>query len=483
MQRSAKHTMTFLSPLWTKHWVLAVTAVLFLTGCGQVQPPQTASDPVVPTPSISWQPAPDSKPKLPTSDASGLSYRSPTAGSVAERLSLPVTPKMGRVSALVLAPDGTKLYGVNTGEPVIPASVNKVLTSLAAVEVLGPEKRFETRVLVGEGDQIVLTGGGDALLQSVPNPLEPDWASLSELTEKTVAALKESGRNSVTVAVDDTLFAGPSWHPTWLPGYRSVVPPVSALVVDQGRPKLPETPPARNGRQSAKPKPSTPRGLPADPAIQAGEVFATQLRAAGIGVRSPVKHAAAGESAQLLASVSSPTVAQIVDDILLHSDNEAAEALFRLTAVGAGQPGSFAAASKVVTEALEKLEVPTAGVSIQDGSGLSREGRVTVDAIAAALVVAGKSAKHSAITAGLPVGAVSGTVKKRYRSGAASSGRGVVHGKTGTLLGVHSLAGYTLTSTNGPVIYAAIFNDSVDGLAARDWLDQFSAKLTECGCG
>ncbi|PID50884.1 MAG: hypothetical protein CR980_01340, partial [Propionibacteriales bacterium] len=137
--------------------------MLFVSGCGQVQPPQTASDPVVPTPSIDWQPAPSSRPKLPTSDSSGISFRLPKASSVAQRLSLPVTPKMGRVSALVLAPDGTKLYEKNAQAAVTPASVNKILTSLAALEVLGPDKRFETRVLAGEGDQIVLTGGGDAL--------------------------------------------------------------------------------------------------------------------------------------------------------------------------------------------------------------------------------------------------------------------------------------------------------------------------------
>ncbi len=475
MQRSARHTSTFVTATQFKCWVFAVIIALFAAGCGQVRPPQTLSDPVVLAPTATWQPVPTSKPGSPDSDIPDNPYKPLSVKQVTKRLSLPTTPKMGRVSAIVLSPGGTTLYQKNAQESLIPASVNKILTSIAALEILGPDKRFETRVVAGEGDQIVLVGGGDALLQSVPNPEEPNWSALSQLTKKTVAALKESGRTSVTVAVDDTLFAGPSWHPSWLPGYRTVLPPVSALVVDQGRPK-PVAPSAEGGNKPKR------RGLPKDPAVQAGQVFAAQLRAAGIRVAAPIEHAAAGESAEPLASVASPKVSQIVEDILLHSDNEAAEALFRLTAIGAGKPGSFAAASEAVADTLEKLGIPTEGVSIEDGSGLSRQDRVTVESIAAALVLTGQNPKYDAITAGLPVAAVSGTVKKRFRADKALPGRGAVHGKTGTLRGVHSLAGYTLTSTNGPVIYVAIFNDSVDGQAARDWLDHFTSKLTECGC-
>ncbi len=160
-------------------------------------------------------------------------------------------------------------------EPVMPASTTKLLTTTAALEALGPDHVFTTRVVAPpSGRRLVLVGGGDPYLASRPAaepPTYPRRADVVSLARLTAAGLRERGVRRVSLGYDDGLFSGPPASPQWEPDYLpdQIVSPITALWVDEGRP------PWGYGRV-------------ADPASYAAEVFATALRATGITVRGDV---------------------------------------------------------------------------------------------------------------------------------------------------------------------------------------------------
>ena len=79
----------------------------------------------------------------------------------------------------------------------------------------------------------------------------------------------------------------------------------------------------------------------ADPARQAADVFAGQLRKAGIALSGPVLPGAAGKGATELAAIESPPISAIVEAMLVVSDNDIAEALARQVAIAGKRPATF----------------------------------------------------------------------------------------------------------------------------------------------
>jgi D-alanyl-D-alanine carboxypeptidase/D-alanyl-D-alanine-endopeptidase (penicillin-binding protein 4) len=354
-----------------------------------------------------------------------------------------------------------------TGDaPRTPASVAKLATGAAALHVLGPDHRLETRVVEGEAPgEVVLVGGGDATLTS-RRPRADDYprtASLVELADATAAALRGAGESGVTVRVDDSLFSGPAVSPDWPASYvgSGEVAPVSALSVDAGRVR-----PSENERV-------------ADPAVAAGTELARLLAARGVSVEGEVSRAPAPAGATALASVSSPPVAALVERMLSASDDDLAESLLRLVAVSRGRPGSFAEGGAVVVESLAGLGVATDGVVLRDGSGLARTSAIPPRTLAGLL---GRAADGSVpglghLVTGLPVAGFSGTLADRFATGQAGRAAGLVRAKTGTLTGVSTLAG--VTSLDGRPVVFVVMSDQVPGdtLAARAALDRFAATL------
>ena len=121
-----------------------------------------------------------------------------------------------------------------------PASTLKMLTTTAALEALGPDHRFTTRVVATPSSpRITLVGGGDPLLgrdASDPDGTYPARADLDTLARATARALRGLGRSRVRLGYDASLFTGPSVNPHWEPSYvpDGVVSPISAAVGRRG---------------------------------------------------------------------------------------------------------------------------------------------------------------------------------------------------------------------------------------------------------
>ncbi|HZG97790.1 MAG TPA: D-alanyl-D-alanine carboxypeptidase/D-alanyl-D-alanine-endopeptidase [Nocardioidaceae bacterium] len=360
-------------------------------------------------------------------------------------------------------------------ETFVPASTLKLFTAVAALTVLEPDHRFDTSVVRTGGPrsgELVLVGGGDPLLRRharsgfSPVDTHAEPASLTELAADTARELRADGVRKVRLAYDADLFTGPALNPTWPSSYVTdgVVTPISALWVSEGRlgPYLRST----------------------DPARDAAEAFATSLQRAGVDVVGAVEPGS-GDGGRLVAQVRSAPLDQLVMHTLALSDNEAAEVLLRHLALGTQRPGSFAGGVAAMREVLTELGVPMAGVDLHDGSGLSRLNTVTLPAVLGVLQQAAAGADQlRAVATGLPVAAFDGTAAVRFLNGDARAGRGVVQAKTGTLTGVHGLAG-TLVTRQGAAMTFVALTDRVPvsrTYDARDQLDRIVATLAACGC-
>ncbi|MCQ6556329.1 D-alanyl-D-alanine carboxypeptidase/D-alanyl-D-alanine-endopeptidase [Streptomyces sp. C10-9-1] len=349
---------------------------------------------------------------------------------------------------------GRRLYGAGASRPMVPASTIKIATAAAALGALGPDHRVPTTVVAvpGEVRVVTLVGGGDATL---------DRDRLDDLAGRTARALGDRGAEAVRIAYDTALYPGARLHPI---GPNDNIAPVSALMVDQGRNDPASTGPATRS---------------ADPAGEAARVFADRLSEHGVRVEGTPAPGRAPEEAVPVAQVLSAPLAQVVERMLTHSDNDIAESLARQTAVAAGRPADFAGAERAVTDQLRRLGLPLAGTRFADGSGLDRRDRATAELLTA-LLAAAADPEHPElrpVLTGLPVAGFTGTLGDRYP--AASPGSGLVRAKTGTLTGVDTLAG-TVAAPDGRVLaFAFLAGDTPSPYAARPALDRLAAALLE----
>ena len=311
---------------------------------------------------------------------------------------------------------GTVLFQQNGNRPLAPASNEKLPLTYAALVKLGTTFRIETDVL-GEGQQdgtqwtgsLVLKGNGDPTLSR---------ADLRQLA----AQVKSLGIRSVTGGVtgDESAYDARRIVAGWKPSFFiDESPPLSALVVDR----------ARVGSSVSR-----------APALAAATAFRDALRKAGIAVDGLVRTGRADEWSELLASVSSPTLATMVRFMDRESDNFTAEMLLKQLGLAELDRGTSAAGATVVMQTLAEAGVPMTGVRIVDGSGLSRLDRLTANALGGLLKVAwADPAVRPALLAALPVAGVNGTLQHRLSKPPA---RGRVLAKTGTTDSASSLSGY-----------------------------------------
>lgn len=467
--------------------VRRTTVVLATLGAGSLLvglgvPPALA----VPTTRSTAVPAPPSVPVAvlaPVDLGAGSASPSAPAGDAAlvARLTaaLAAKPLGSDVTVSVIdAASGSVLIARGDTRAQQPASILKTLTAVTVLRVLGPDTRLVTRVVTGtKPTEIVLVGAGDATLTRVPAPASaaPTGqaarpASLSELAVATAARLRQAGTTKVTVRVDDTLFTGPRLAPGWLRTYvtSGVVSPVSALSADSGRVS------------------AASRVRDKDPALAAGQYFVTRLRAAGVTVDGDATRGIAPAAATDVAVVRSPTLADLVERTLTASDNDLAEALGHIAGKAAGFDASFAGGVTAVEQTLALLGVPTAGLRVVDGSGLSRLDLAPVVTVTRALLAAAVDAPPTGerngvlwpVMSGLPIAGVTGTLAERFDTPGTTPGRGVVRAKTGTLSGVVSLAG-VLRDTSGRVLVFGFVADRSPGplLDAQAALDRAAAVL------
>ena len=287
--------------------------------------------------------------------------------------------------------------------------------------------------------------------------------TVAELATQVVAALP-AGTPVTRVVVDSSLFSGPltasGWGPADAPS--SYAAPVTATAVDGARVSPGSL--ARSGQ----------------PGIDAGSALADALGAHG----ATVVLGEAPEGAETLATVQSAPIARLVEQMLCAVGQHARR--------GAGPPGG---ARPRVPGQLRGWRAgghrgPDRGRGRRHRRhALRRQRPVQDDRVPASVLAAvlhgaadGSIEGASGLLSGLPVAGYDGTLFDRGDDDPATA-PGTVRAKTGTLLGVHALAGTAVTA-DGRLLAFAVVADGATGseVAAEAVLDDIAATLAGCGC-
>ena len=355
-------------------------------------------------------------------------------------------------------------------EPLVPASTQKILVATAALAILGPDFRYETRVLSdarprdGTVGTLWLVGSGDPTLAS------PEYITflsdrprfqLHQATPLTALAdgLKAAGVTAVTGGIvgDDSRYDRTRILPGWKASYviDNEVGPLSALLANGGFTVF-EPPEERAD----------------DPAAHAASELSRLATAAGIAVAGPARSGLAPPAgAVTLATVRSAPLSDIVAGMLRESDNTAAELLVRELGVAKRGDGSTPAGTQAIADALTEAGLPTAGLRLGDGSGLEVTNQSTCALLAAALRKPDRSGAPE-LSPLLAVAGRSGTLSLRL---VGSPLEGKLRAKTGSLNGVSGLTGY-LDGRRG-LSFAFLVNGPISESAGRLLQDRLMVLL------
>ncbi len=363
-------------------------------------------------------------------------------------------PRLGSsVGLLVMdAATGEVLSDHGGSQPMLPASNMKIVTAVTTLAALGPDAQLTTRVRTGATPaDVVLQGGGDPLLSSA------DLRHLANLTAQTVPP-----GTALVVHVDDDLFPDTKRARGWTRSYiPSVVSSVEAL--------------ARIWDYSA------------DPSANAVRVFVDQLVKKGV-TASLGPDADAGEGAVI--AETSHSVGDAVRVMLRISENNVAEVLHRQVAVATGNEASWEGARTASEQVLRNLGINPDGMSLLDGSGLSRKDRVSprflVDVLRLARVTNPAPFTTMFEPEAMPVAGQTGTLDDRYGrfvTRHARCAQGAVQAKTGTLFDTIGLSGVATTTAGPERLFSMLVNNRpqrYSALSTRQALDGLGATITGC---
>jgi len=334
---------------------------------------------------------------------------------------------------LVMNAKGETLLAQNADEPFVPASVTKIVTAWLAMQVLGGEYRFETRFYLDDKRVLYVRGGGDPFLIS---------EELAPLAKNLVAAI---GKKPITGLVLDASYFPPDLR---IPGIENDDEAYNALntalavnfntvnairkgdSVRSAEKQTPITPLAISEFKARGPKGRGRISLSQDPKVSlqyAGELIAAFIDKAGGSVKGDISTGPvpAGLKPVYVHRQSRP-LSSVLFELLKASNNYIANQVFlEIGAQRFGPPASLEKSLKVLNETLAAQRL-TGDIRIEEGSGISRDNRLTARGLAKVLAL---FAPHADLMTG-PDNSLT---------------------KTGTMDGVRTLAGYTDTKDNGRV--------------------------------
>ena len=417
------------------------------------------------------------------------------------------------------------LYARNEGHFFLPASNMKLFTTALALEKLGADHRFVTRLVRDASGDLVLVGSGDPSMNGRAYPYQRDdrggraLAAIEDLADQAVASGLREVRGDIVG--DDRLFSWAPYPPSWTqddavhesgapvsalsvadnivtitiaPGASagelarlSLAPPLEYFAIDNriatvaggGPPEihverspgsrqilLSGTIPLKSGavREQA--------GMD-DPGLYAANALLEALTRRGVRVRgrATALHRAGGQdyspaSGEAVAVRTSPPLSQLLQLLDKVSENLHAEMMLR-SAGGLEAMNSF----------LAGLGATPGDSRIDDGSGLSRNDQVTPKLVTRLLAHMYKSSHRDLWIAMLPVGGEDGTLSRRL---CCSEEAHSIHAKTGTLARSIALSGYAESKTHGWLAFSILVNNfSASASEVQAWVDRIALSLVE----
>jgi D-alanyl-D-alanine carboxypeptidase/D-alanyl-D-alanine-endopeptidase (penicillin-binding protein 4) len=409
----------------------------------------------------------------------------------------------------------------------MPASTQKLFTTVLAFDRLGPWHQLSTEVLrVGAIDatgtlhgSLFLRGGGDPALSG---------RFLGGTPEAPMHAIAEMVANAGVKRVTGDIFADASAFEAqripdgWLSRYlnASYASRVSALSLNSNllhvaispvrgrktpavtlRPELQgvkvvnQTQVRGTGRSArltvsrtsdgtvvakgwigGKSAPRVYTVVVDDPGLYAAAAFRAALTDVGIEVEGKVKAQPTPPGATTVATLTSPPLTQLIRLMNGESDNHFAELLLRAAARGA--EGTAIGSARLANEQLgillqERAGIAPSAIQIRDGSGLSSLNRVTPRALTNLLAYASRAPWAREFEQSLPIAGTSETLRSRMIN---TPAQGNLHAKTGTTNDVVSLGGYVTSRSGERLAFAFVYNGK-ERWNARETIDAMGATL------
>ena len=400
-----------------------------------------------------------------------------------------------------------------------PASTMKLVTSAAALELLGSAYRFET-VLQYDGyidentntlhGNIYIKGGGDPTLGSKyfystrNHNFLNDWA----------AAIKNLGIETITghIIADATVYSWNMIPPTWawedfgnyfgagacgltvydnfytlhfntsstiggkttiteiepnIPGL-TVNNTVTAANIYSDQSYIYGTPYTYNrdirGQLPRSKSDYEVKGSMPDPALFTAQELLLELTSQGITVlknpttvRIKKDLSLVQKSRTNIIITKSPTLAEIVSVLNMRSVNLFAEHLLIEVGIKNGRVNDTKSAGNVMENFWAYKGMSTGGLSINDGSGLSHYNYISAKQLVFVLkYMQQNSSNFDVYYNSLPISGESGTLSSVCKNTVA---HGKIHAKSGTIRGVRCYAGYTVSNSGREIAFAAMINN------------------------
>jgi D-alanyl-D-alanine carboxypeptidase/D-alanyl-D-alanine-endopeptidase (penicillin-binding protein 4) len=409
------------------------------------------------------------------------------------------------VGIFVQEPDsGRVVFAAGADRPLNPASVMKLVTTYAGLEILGPGFTWKTEALADGSMQgnaltgnLVLKGSGDPKLT-----LENLWLLLRSVRNRGLKHVRGDlvldRRAFQDVEIDPARFDGDPTRaynvgPDALllnykalriqllpePGARSVRvlvdPPLPNVQVENritvtdgscGDWRARLTPQLDDDGKTARVMFRGTFALGCGErsfylsvlrhAPYAGGLFRHLWEELGGTLAGTVRDGSAGHDARLLATWESPPLADLVRDINKFSNNVMARQLYlTLGAKTFDPPGTGEKSARAIREWLDRKGLDFPELVLETGSGLSRDERISARHLGELLTAAYRSPVMPELMASLPLAAVDGTMRKRLRQDGIA---GQAHIKTGSLDGVKSIAGYVFDGERRRMVVVCIVN-------------------------
>jgi len=446
-----------------------------------------------------------------------------------ETFAVPTLSK-AKIGVLVSESDsGKPIYARGEKTSLNAASNVKLVTSAAALALLGPDYRWRTTVsaAVGAKGTPVAPGGeipGDLFLRGLGDPTlgtQSLAAMVSDLAALGVKRVKGS------IVADESFFdathVGPSYDQktdsmvsrapsaalslngnvveiTVIPGGRSgaparvIVDPPSAAFTVVGRVVTTANGPAAavvdtkddsggrtqivvSGRVRLGSEPRSYKRRVTNPPLFAAYTLKALLERRGITVALPPKLGTSpAQGLRVLTTSDSPPLGVVVHDLNKRSNNFVAEQVLRtLGAEIVGRPGTWDKGLEAVARYLAGLGIRKGSYQMTNGSGLYDSNRFSPEQIVAVLRAAMRDFRIAAeFMASLAIAGTDGTIGHRMGNTPAER---FVRAKTGTLAGASCLSGFAGSPGHPPLIFSILMNDVVSATDARRAQDRAAELL------
>jgi D-alanyl-D-alanine carboxypeptidase/D-alanyl-D-alanine-endopeptidase (penicillin-binding protein 4) len=425
-------------------------------------------------------------------------------------------------------------FALNENRWFLPASNMKLFTSALALNRLGRDYRFETRLVREPSGDLVLIGAGDPSLSGRAYPYRKNGGNgsalgaIEQIADQAVAA----GLHSVEgdIAGDDRLYPWSPYPPSWteddiLSGFGA---PVSALSVADntitltmrageraGDPAVVSLDPPleyfaidnrivtgtgptevrvsrwpgsrqlllsgniriRNGELQ--------RVVPVDdPALYAACALYDALVRRGVTIRGrPVaRHRSPGEpfvtvAGDALATRTSPPLAELLQMMDKVSQNLHAELLLREAGRVSGGEGTQEIGLRQLANMLVEMGAAPEQFRLEDASGLARNTQVSPRLVTRLLSAMHSSPHRDVWMSLLPVGGEDGTLERRLCCMRETQS---IQAKTGTLARSVALSGYADSRANGRLAFSILVNNfSAPASEVQAWVDKIALALVE----